>query len=86
MFQKLIDPLYIGLVKFFFKYLFLKRLDKIKSDFSLQSSLLTLYFSGRLSVQYTLNTLYVTPTHNFFSSKTYRGEFTKGDIVRETGI
>ena len=32
---------------------------------------LTLHFSGRLSVQYTLNILYSTQKHNFFS-KTYR--------------
>ena len=42
---------------------FLKRLDYIKSDLNLKSSLLMLDFSGRLSVQYTLNTLYVTPTY-----------------------
>ena len=56
MFQKRIDPLYIGPDKSF--YNFKNCLDWVNRDLISKSSLLTLDSSGRLIVQYTLQTLY----------------------------
>ena len=44
----------------------------IKSHFNLKSSLLTLDFSVWLSVEYTLNTLYLTQKLKKYSQKTDR--------------
>ena len=60
-FQKRIAPLYIGPGQSF--YNFKNCLDQVKLDLNLKSSSLTLDFSGRLSVQYTLHTLYITHKH-----------------------
>ena len=61
MFQKQIDPLYIGPDSSF--YNFKNCLDWVNQDLISKSSLLTLDSSGRLIVQYTLHTLYTTQKH-----------------------
>ena len=61
MFQKRIDPLYIGPDMSF--YDFTNCLDYFNLDLISKSSLLTLDSSGRLIVQYTLHTLYTTQKH-----------------------
>ena len=61
MFQKSIDPLYIGPDLSFSN--FKNCLDWVNLDLISKSSSLTLDSSGRLIVQYTLHTLYTTQKH-----------------------